>query len=178
MSLLGHIAIGVATARRITPAEEPTETLQTRMVVLAALAFLPDIDFLLEDLAPRVGFLDHRGATHSLVFALCIGVLAAIFLVATRRPRPLEWGVLTAAVVASHGLLDSFGNSTLGVALFWPFSDARYLAPLHALPNPSWQDLLTSRGLADIGIEFLLFLPFWIYAFYPRRSRAADPQQD
>jgi hypothetical protein len=75
------------------------------------------------------------------------------------------------AVVASHGLLDSFGNSTLGVTLFWPFSEAEYLAPVHVLPNPNFQDLLTLGGLADLGLEFLIFLPLWIYAFLPRRTR-------
>ena len=171
MSLLGHVAIGVATARRVTPADQPPEVLGSRMAILATLAFLPDVDFLLQALAPRVDFFDHRAATHSLAFALWIGALAMIYLVATARPRALEWGLLTTAVVASHGLLDSFGNTTLGVELFWPFSDARVLAPLHVLPNPNFQDLLTSRGLADLGLEFLIFLPFWIYAFVPRRIR-------
>jgi inner membrane protein len=142
------------------------------MVVLATLACLADVDFFFQALAPSVSFLDHRGATHSLVFAVGIGALATIVLAAKGRPRPLEWGVLTAAVVASHGLLDSLGNTTLGVALLWPFSDVRFLAPWHVLPNPNPQDLLTSRGLADLGIEFLIFLPFWIYAFFPRRSRS------
>jgi inner membrane protein len=171
MSLLGHFAIGVATARRITPADQPTEVLQSRMLVLATLAFLPDVDFLRQALAPSVPFLDHRAATHSLVFALWIGAFAAIYLIASGRSRPIEWALLATAVVASHGLLDSFGNTTLGVELFWPFSDARFLAPLHVLPSPSWQDLLTRRGLADLGVEFLIFIPFWIYAFYPRRRR-------
>jgi inner membrane protein len=172
MSLLGHIAIGVATARRVTPADEPAEVLPTRMVILAALAFLPDIDFLLQDLDPSASFLYHRGATHSLVFALCIGALAAIALVASGKPRPLAWGLLTAAVVASHGLLDSFGNSTLGVELLWPFSDVRLLAPWHVLPNPSFA-LLSRSGLATLLLEFVVFLPLWLYAFLPRRRSAA-----
>jgi inner membrane protein len=171
MSLLGHVAIGVATARRITPADEPADVLRSRMVILSTLALLPDVDFLLQAVSPSVAFFDHRAATHSLAFALWVGAIAMIFLVATKRPRPLEWGLLTTAVVASHGLLDSFGNTTLGVELFWPFSDARVLAPLHILPNPNFQDLLLRRGLADLGLEFLVFLPFWIYAFYPRRAR-------
>lgn len=179
MSLLGHVAIGVATARRVTPADGPADVLPSRMVVLSTLALLPDVDFLLQALAPSVGFFDHRAATHSLAFALWIGAFAMIFLVATGRPRPLEWGLLATAVVASHGLLDSFGNTSLGVELFWPFSDARVLAPLHVLPNPNFQDLLTSRGLMDLGLEFLIFLPFWIYAFYPRRRAATTiPQRD
>jgi inner membrane protein len=175
MSLLGHIAIGVATARRITPADQPTETLHSRMVVLAALAFLPDIDFFIEGLAPSFDVLYHRGATHSLVFAVCIGVFAAIVLLASGRPRPLEWGVLATAMVASHGLLDSFGNSTLGVELLWPFSDARFLAPWHGLPNPTFA-LFSPSGLGTLILEFVVFLPLWLYAFLPRRRRVPEAQ--
>jgi len=175
MSLLGHVAIGVATARRITPADEKADVLRSRMVVLSTFALLPDVDFLLEAVSPSVGAFEHRAATHSLAFALWIGAIAMLFLVATKRPRPLKWGLLTTAVVASHGLLDSFGNTTLGIELFWPFSDARVLAPLHILPNPNFQDLLLRRGLADLGLEFLIFLPFWIYACYPRRARPSAP---
>ena len=180
MSLLGHVAIGVATARRITPAGQPTEVLPVRMVVLSAFSLLPDVDFLLHALSPSVDSLEHRGATHSLVFALAIGLFVAVALRVSARPRPIHWGIVTMLVVASHPLLDAFGHTTLGVELLWPFSDARFLAPLDVLPNPGPQDLLLRRGLADLGLEFLIFLPFWVYAFFPRRARSAtaDPHDD
>jgi hypothetical protein len=46
MSILGHVAIGVATARLVAPPGKPSYVLRTRMVVLTALALLPDLDFL------------------------------------------------------------------------------------------------------------------------------------
>ena len=150
------------------------------MVVLSAFSLLPDVDFLLHALSPSVDSLEHRGATHSLVFALAIGLFVAVALRVSARPRPIHWGVVTMLVVASHPLLDAFGHTTLGVELLWPFSDARFLAPLDVLPNPGPQDLLLRRGLADLGLEFLIFLPFWVYAFFPRRARSAtaDPHDD
>jgi inner membrane protein len=170
MSLFGHVAIGVATARLITPAAEPSKTLGTRMVTLGALALLPDIDFLLERISPSAGFLDHRGATHSFAVALIIGASIAVAIRARGGRGSVMWGLVATAVVASHGLLDYFGDSSLGIALLWPFSDARLLAPWHVLPNPSPQGLFSTRGLFELASEFVLFLPFWLYAFLPRRT--------
>jgi inner membrane protein len=175
MSVLGHVAIGVVTARRITPPGDQAPMLGPRMVVLAALALLPDVDLLLHTLAPSITFLEHRAATHSIAFAAGIGALIAITVLARGSPRPMAWGLLAGAVVASHGLLDSVGNSNVGVALLWPFSDARILAPWHGLPNPTLEGLLTGRGVATLAVEFLVFLPFWLYAFWPRQPAAMGP---
>jgi inner membrane protein len=172
MSVLGHVAIGVAAARRVTPGGEPQQRLGVHMVVLAALALLPDIDFLLHDAVPSIALLDHRAATHSLAFAVVVGGLIAPAIRVSGGQRPLCWGLLAGAVVASHGLLDSFGDSDLGVALLWPFSDARILAPWHVLPNPALGGLLTRVGLATLALEFLVFMPFWLYAFLPRSAGA------
>jgi inner membrane protein len=170
MSILGHVAIGVATARLTTRAGQPSKTIRTRMVVLAALALLPDIDLVLQEIAPSVSMLQHRAATHSLAFAIGVGGTIALVVLARSGRRAAAWGFVAGAVVASHGLLDSLGDSNLGVALLWPFSNARLLAPWHVLPNPSLPGLLSTRGLAEVAIEFVLFLPFWLYAFLPRSS--------
>jgi membrane-bound metal-dependent hydrolase YbcI (DUF457 family) len=169
MSLLGHVAIGVATARLITPAGEPPGLLRARMVVLAALAMLPDIDFLFEAHAPYVGPLAHRGASHSFATAILVGAIIAVAIKLRGGRRAVVWGLLASAVVASHGVLDWFGASDLGVALLWPLSDARSLAPWHFLPNPSWPGLVSAHGLSELALEFAVFLPFWLYAFLPRR---------
>jgi inner membrane protein len=174
MSLLGHVAIGVATARGVAPADQPTKNLAARMFAFSTLALLPDVDFLLDDLAPTVPFLEHRGATHSFAFAVIVGLCVAVGIRALGRRRAAVWGLIAGAVVVSHGLLDYFGDSDLGVALLWPFTDARFLAPWHFLPNPSSTSL--SMGLlVDLAVEFALFLPLWLYAFLPRRSRVAEP---
>jgi inner membrane protein len=169
MSLLGHIAIGVATARLITPADQGSRTLRMRMVGLAALAMLPDIDFLLHGIAPSATFLNHRGITHSFVFALVVGATIAAMTRALGGRGAMVWGLVATGVVASHGVLDYFGDSSLGVALLWPFSDERFLARWHVLPNPSFTGLFLPPGLAELASEFLLFMPFWLFAFLPRR---------
>jgi inner membrane protein len=173
MSLLGHIAVGVSVARGVTRTTEPRPVLDRRMVGLAGLAMLPDIDFLLHDLAPRVALFDHRGPSHSLLVAVVVGSLVGLVLLARGHPDGAAWGLLAIAVVASHGLLDLFGDTTLGVALLWPISDARILAPWHILPNPP--AVLSWGTLWDVGVEAVVFVPAWLYAFWPRRQRDREP---
>ena len=72
--------------------------------------------------------LGHRGMTHSLLFALAMGLLAAL------RCRSLETTRRTAFVfivasTASHGLLDMMTNGGSGIALWWPLSSERFSLP-------------------------------------------------
>ena len=168
MSMLGHVAIGVATARLITPAGEPSRLLRARMLMLSALGLLPDLDFLIPVGGSPVGPFTHRGATHSFAVAIVVGVSIAVAIRLWAVRRAVAWGLLTTAVVASHGILDYFGDTQLGVALLWPVSDARFLAPWHLLPNPPWPGLFSPYGLRQLALELLVFLPFWLYAFLPR----------
>jgi|SRR5450759_1434864 inner membrane protein len=169
MSALGHVAVGVATARLITPAGSPPQVLGQRMVALSALSMLPDLDFLIPAVGSSVGPFAHRGASHSLAAAIVVGVVIALAIGAWGGRRALAWGLLATAVVASHPLLDLFSDTDLGVALLWPLSSARFLAPWHVLPNPPWPGVFSPFGLRQLGLELVLFLPLWIYAFFPRR---------
>ena len=169
MSALGHVAVGVATARLLSPSGTPTEVLATRMVALSALAVLPDVDFLFAAVGPSTGPFAHRGATHSLVAAVVVGLIVAVAIRAWGGRRAILWGLVATAVVASHPILDLFSDTDLGVALLWPLSNARFLAPWHILPNPPWPGVFSPFGLGQLGLEVLLFMPFWVYAFFPRR---------
>src|SRR3954447_19825663 len=178
MSVLGHVAIGVVAARAVTPPEEDEERLAGRMVGLALLALLPDSDFILSALAPRVELLEHRGATHSLAVAVAIGLVVAFALSLSGNADALRWGLVAGAVVASHGLIDTLGQTDLGVELFWPFSDIRVLAPWHVLPNPALYRPLVTNFFGELVIEALVCLPAWLYAFWPRRRAAEVPVED
>ena len=54
MSGLGHVAIGLVGARLTGAADEPPARLAGRMVLLSALALLPDVDFVIHELAPSI----------------------------------------------------------------------------------------------------------------------------
>jgi inner membrane protein len=98
---------------------------------------LPDIDsigrpFGLGDIAFLGG---HRGLTHSLPFALVVGLSVAILL---HRAQPLSVLFGRAATylslaAVSHGLLDTLTAYGEGVELLAPFSSRRFTAPWHPL---------------------------------------------
>ena len=140
------------------------------MVCWSALALLPDIDV--------AGFLrgvpygapwGHRGATHSLTFALAGAV--AVALGVRWRGRPFARAVVFASIVlASHGLLDAMTDGGLGAALLWPFSLTRYFAPWRPIVvAPIGADFFTLYGATVAASEVVLFAPLLLYALWPRR---------
>ena len=125
-----------------------------------AASILPDLD--------TVGFrfgvayaheFGHRGFTHSLVFALTLAIFAALFAPELRTKR-MTASVFIFITTASHGLLDMFTNGGLGVALFWPFTDARYFFPLRMIDVSP----IGLRGfLGQAGIRALKSELLWIW---------------
>ena len=100
-------------------------------------AMLPDADTLgFKFGIPYADAWGHRGAMHSLLFALCTALLAALL------HRPLRATMAGACVfvglsAVSHPLLDMCTNGGLGVAIAWPFSTQRYFfpwRPIHVSP--------------------------------------------
>jgi inner membrane protein len=141
------------------------------MVLLSALALLPDADVIAFALRiPYRAEWGHRGASHSLVLAALVALAVAVVTRLARRPA-LKAGLLAFAAVGSHGLLDAMTTGGLGAALLWPFTHARYFLPLRPIPvAPIGAGMLSARGLYVVMVELLLFLPFWAYALWPRRS--------
>ena len=83
-------------------------------------SIVPDVDVYLP--------LEHRGPTHSLVFAFAMGALAAAaapFLRAARLPAFL----FVAFACASHGLLDAFTTGGGGIQFLWPFTSEGFFLP-------------------------------------------------
>lgn len=144
------VAIGLGLGRRRIP---------PRLLLAGAVAaMLPDADVV----AFKFGIayadaLGHRGASHSIVFALLLGALAALC------HRPLRAKASSAFLfvgmtVLSHPLLDMLTNGGLGVALLWPGSDQRFFAP--------WQVIEVSpfahRFFSARGVDVLLSEARWI----------------
>ena len=92
---------------------------------------------------PDNGALGHRGASHSLITALAIGLLSALV------ARRFGWPVVRTAVaatlaLASHGILDACGEGGRGIPLLWPLTDTRFMSPWRLLPD-------APRGLAMLS---------------------------
>ena len=125
-TILSHPLVALALRpwlQRATPSRTPLPA----AVVLAgaAGAMLPDVDVLGFALhVPYGSTFGHRGFTHSIVFALLAGAMAALLL--RRDRRTFAFVVLC---TLSHPLLDALTNGGRGVAFFSPFSNHRYFFP-------------------------------------------------
>jgi len=171
MATLGHVAIGVVAARW-RDSRPGAPSLALSMVGLSALSVLPDADFVAFMAGiPYAHPLGHRGMTHSLLFAVLVGLVVALALGLRGRPVVLD-AVLAILVVASHGVLDAMTTGGLGVEFFWPVDTRRYFLPWEFIPvAPLGAGMLTARGVSVLLTEAVLFLPAWLYAFWPRALR-------
>lgn len=161
------LAVAVGVARRPIP----WRLIAVTMVAAAA----PDIDSLSKHLfhLPVTSIYAHRGAAHSLFVALAAGLIAALF---HKRlgVRPLAAGVLVAAAMASHGLLDMMTDSGLPVAYLWPVSSVRLFADwrwIHSSPV-HWYNFPASASLRLLGDVTQLIIPTFALALLVRAARA------
>lgn len=142
------LAIGLGLGRGLVPAR--------LLAAGVAASILPDADVL----AFRLGIaysheLGHRGFSHSIAFALLLGLAAMACCHALRSTRDRAFGFVFLAAL-SHGLLDSLTSGGMGVALLWPLSDARFFAPWQVIRvSPlSLQQILGPRGAVVLASEF------------------------
>lgn len=134
-----------------------------RLLVAGVVAsMIPDLDVLAFRF--HIAYADsfgHRGASHSLVFAALLALVAGLF------ARPLKSTRRVAAVfvglsAASHGVLDAFTNGGYGAALWWPFSSARVFAPWQVIEvSPlSLRRVFSARGWEVLQSELMwVWLP-------------------
>jgi len=171
MASIGHVAIGLAAARLSSAERAAVPTLRS-MGLWSTLSLMPDVDVIGFNLGVAYGDpWGHRGATHSLPFALVVGALAGL---AARRFRasPLRVWVIASAVLVSHGLLDTMTDGGLGCALFWPFDLTRYFAPWRPIPvAPIGLAFFSPSGLIVSLIELVLFAPLAAFALRLTRAR-------
>ena len=172
-TILSHAAVPLALGLGLGAQRIPT-----RLLVVGVIAsMLPDLDVLAFRF--HIAYADalgHRGASHSLVFALCLAML--VFAMARHlkaSPTTAFW--FTAVCAASHGVLDTFTNGGLGAALWWPFSEARVFAPWQVIEvSPlSLRRVFSAKGLAVMQSELLwIWLPavlVGVALFLVRRRR-------
>jgi inner membrane protein len=173
MASFGHVAVGLlagrlhggSTGRAGWRASASTGAL----ALFTAVSVLPDADVFLVALgASDGGAIGHRGASHSLSFALAGGLLCAM---AAQR---LGWPVVRTALIgtlalASHPLLDALGAGGKGLMLLWPFSFTRFHSPWRVFPDaPRGVKLLSHAGLLELAIELAIFSPLTVYALWPQ----------
>jgi inner membrane protein len=142
-SLISHTAVPISMAmiagRRLV---------STRLLVAAVIvSVLPDADVIGFRLGvPYEDPLGHRGLTHSIIFALFVGLAGALGHRSLRASPRAAFSMLTLATL-SHGVLDAFTNGGLGVGFFIPFDLDRYFFPwrpieVSPLGWPTWSEMV------------------------------------
>lgn len=126
-----HFAPAVALAVAIGP-----RTVGWRLTLAgAACAVLPDADFALYLLRIDTysGTYGHRGFSHSIGFALLVGLLGALLAPAAGRRRAFV-GAFLALCTLSHPLIDGLFDRGICNAWLWPLDGARHCLPWRPIP--------------------------------------------
>ncbi len=174
-TILTHAAVPLAIGLGLG-----SRAISPRLLVAGILASMaPDLDVIGFHFGVAYAAIDgHRGLLHSLAFALVLAWLAAIAAEPLRTTRRRAF-VFVLACAASHGLLDMMTTGGLGVAWFWPFSDARHFLPwqvikvspltLHRLLGPVGRAVMVS----ELQVVWLpaAVLCLWLLAVRRVRSR-------
>jgi inner membrane protein len=162
-TILSHPAVPLALGAGLGVRAVPPRLLAAGMLG----SVLPDADVVAFKLGiAYADALGHRGASHSITFALLLGALAA----AAARPlrtTPLRAFAFVALATVSHPLLDAITDGGLGVALLWPLSDERFFAPWRVLAvSPlGIRRFISLGGLAVLRSEALwVWLPAAVLA--------------
>lgn len=174
-TILTHAAVPLVLAVGLGASRVPPRLLAAGIVA----AMLPDLDVVAFRLGiPYASDFGHRGFSHSITFAVVMGLIVAL---AHRRLHTSFAGAfgVIAIAMASHGLLDAFTNGGLGIALLWPWSGERVFAPVRPLQvSPlGLQALLSDRGLAVLRSEVLwVWMPAGVLAALLRLT-ASTPRK-
>ena len=137
-----------------------------------AASMLPDADVILFRFGaayPEVW--SHRGFSHSIGFAILLGLLALLAL--RKSGSPLLVFAFVALSALSHGLLDMMTNGGHGVAILWPLSDGRYFffwRPIQVSPLAADRFLRRAGAIAETELLWI-WLPAIIVALGVRVSR-------
>jgi membrane-bound metal-dependent hydrolase YbcI (DUF457 family) len=163
---VAHGLIGASVVAALRPASEPGRWKWLAFGALLGIA--PDFDYALNWLRiGRGGW--HHGFTHSIPFALVVGLVTLIVL---RQWKVRSFLIISGAYV-SHTLLDFILTESRGVSLWWPFTDRRYKL---RFPNPieyAWSDDSWAQAAFDLLkislVELLMFGPVLLVVILVRQ---------
>lgn len=145
------------------------QTVPWRLLIAGvACSVLPDLDVI--GFAYGVSYgdaLGHRGLSHSLLLAFGTGLLAWLAAPLLRARRGAAFFVCGGTAL-THILLDAMTTGGLGVAFFWPWSEARFFLPWRpiAVSPFSLERLFSERGMR-------VFLSEWYWIWLPSLAGAA-----
>ena len=158
-SAFGHMVVAYAMGKSLSI---PFHTARFWWVTMAC-CLLPDVDVLGLALGiPYEHMLGHRGLTHSIMFAMLVGVVVPRWATPTLAFGTRPYWVVAVyffLVTLSHGFLDALTNGGLGIAFFAPFDSTRYFFPLRPI---AVSPIGLSAFLSQAGMGVLLSELVWI----------------
>jgi inner membrane protein len=121
---------------------------------------VPDMDVIAFKLGIEyANQLGHRGASHSIAFALALGMLATLAAPWLHTKRWVAMAFVSFACV-SHPLLDMLTTGGLGAAIWWPFSDQRHFFPVQFIRV---SPLTMGRFLGSAGLTVIKSELLWVW---------------
>jgi inner membrane protein len=164
----------------------PRLRLSKRLIVTGmAFAMLPDADVITGRAfdIPHTHDFGHRGATHTLLFALLVAATAMLFAESFRARRGAVFLFLVLATL-SHPVADMLTQGGKGIMILWPLEDARFKFLAHPIQaSPVGFKAIETGVLWSVlwsEIRWLL-LPAVFVAFMARlarKRRNAPPATD
>lgn len=162
------IAHGLASLTVYEAAQKPAELPSGWKGVLLGfcLGVIPDLDVLAMMALPEL--LNHRGPSHSLVFAWGLAGAASVFFIQGRGLNAwLKAWLAMGLVMSVHPLLDYLMACGPGVPFLWPWSEATRLSPVQLVPTAyyarSLEGLISllshAPSLQGLALELVIFLP-------------------
>ena len=158
---IGH-ALGGLIVGRLGASSTEQAGLKAGLYWCAVAACLPDLDFL---------WGRHNMETHSLGFALAIGLLAFLW------KRDARLAIAVALAIASHVLFDWLGSDDsppLGVMALWPLSSDFYFANVfvfEAISRRYWLPGFFRHNFLAVLRELAILLPILALVWWPARRR-------
>lgn len=168
-TIISHAAVPLALGSGLGEKRIPQPLLFAGVVA----SMLPDADVIFFRFGATYDSVwAHRGFSHSLGFALVLGLLAAALL--RKSIDPLLAFAFVAFAAASHGLLDMLTNGGHGIAILWPVTGQRYFFDWRPIQvSPLAASRFFTRAARIAVTEFLwIWLPALIVAFALRATRS------
>lgn len=160
-TIISHAAVPLALGLGLGEKRIPRKLLATGIIA----AMLPDADVILFRFGATYDSVwSHRGFSHSLGFALALGLAAALLL--RRSTPPAVAFAFVSFSAASHGLLDMLTNGGHGIAFVWPLSGARYFfdwRPIQVSPLAASRFVAKAAAVARTEVLWI-WLPALIVA--------------
>jgi inner membrane protein len=173
-SPLGHSLMGYTICRATIKPHVAHDWKLIALCVFAANA--PDLDFLPGLFVGDLGRY-HHGASHSVIFAVFLGILAGTLF--SRRIYAFGMGF---SLYLSHVLLDYLvqdPSPPLGIPLFWPVTGEYYMAPFAfyrpfnyptSFAEPVLSTVFSFHNFLTMMTEILFLLPLLVLVSWCKRS--------